>query len=293
MITTTGVKAGYRLEVTQDGVRTHTVEINTPDYLKHMVADLTIKPNLFGPTALSVHGAVVHEANLVDQPLMWSPDGSKIMYLAERVSKIVDIHGKVPPTMEGSNLKLQDYLSGSDYKHGWGDSMNGFFNTEIYIYDLTTKILGRAELENDIKPTFPRWIGNDSICFTGYDGTGFPSMLKWCMNKKGGVYAFRKLVTRPVLNFSDTPLFITQELKEKFSQAPLKVSGDDQIAFLPIPGPDDDSILFQFVAKRKDTCRQVAGLKLYRFSTQETTLVLPDHDAVRADGTNNLALWSV
>jgi hypothetical protein len=75
MVTTTGIKAGYRLEINEDGVRTHTVEINTPDFLKHMVPDLTVKPCLFGPATLSVHGSVAHEANLVDQPLMWSPNG--------------------------------------------------------------------------------------------------------------------------------------------------------------------------------------------------------------------------
>jgi hypothetical protein len=215
------------------------------------------------------------------------------MYLAERVSKIIDIHGKVPLTMEGTNLSLQDYLSASNYKHNWGDSMAGFYNTEIYIYDLKTKLLGRVELDDSIKPTFPRWIDDNSICFTGYDGSGFPSMLKWCMNKKGGVYAYKNMTTRPVLNFSDTPVVISQELKDKFSQAPIKVSGEDQLAFLPIPSPEGDSILFQFVSKRKDTCRQVAGLKLYTFDTTTTTLVLPDQDVTQADGSIVHALWSV
>ena len=42
MVKTSGIKAGFRLEVTNSGVRTHTAEINTPDFLKHSVPDLTV-----------------------------------------------------------------------------------------------------------------------------------------------------------------------------------------------------------------------------------------------------------
>lgn len=129
MVKTAGIKAGFRLEVTQNGVRTHTAEINTPDFLKHSVPDLTTKPNFFGPKTLVPHGAVCYVPNLADQTLMWSPNGSKIMYLAEKAPSIVDIHGKVPPSMEGVNLKLEDYLSGSNYKQNWGDAILDFYDT--------------------------------------------------------------------------------------------------------------------------------------------------------------------
>jgi hypothetical protein len=66
MVKTTGIKAGYRLEINDQGVRTHTVEINTPDYLKYIVPDLTVKPCLVGPKAFTPHGNVCHVPNLVD-----------------------------------------------------------------------------------------------------------------------------------------------------------------------------------------------------------------------------------
>lgn len=83
MVKTTGIKAGFRLEITESGVRTHTADINTPDFLKHSVPDLTVQPNFFGPKTLLPHGNVCYIPNLTDSVLMWSPNGSKIMYVAE------------------------------------------------------------------------------------------------------------------------------------------------------------------------------------------------------------------
>jgi hypothetical protein len=112
MMTTTGVNAGYRLEINENGQRTHTVQISTPSYLKNMVLDLTVKHNLYGPKALTPHGKLCTIPNLTTTTLVWSPDGNKIMYLAERASKIHDIHGKVPPNIDESPIELVDYLSG-------------------------------------------------------------------------------------------------------------------------------------------------------------------------------------
>lgn len=112
MVKTTGVHAGYRLEINQHGVRSHTVEINTPSYLKNVVPDLSVVACYHGPKALTPHGKVCYIPNLADQTLMWSPDGQKIMYLAEKASKIHDIHGKVPADIETAPIEFEDYLSG-------------------------------------------------------------------------------------------------------------------------------------------------------------------------------------
>lgn len=143
---------------------------------------------------------------------------------------MVDIHGKVPPTMDGTNLHLKDYLSGFNYKHNWGDAIQDFYDTQIFIFDLKTNVLGRVELPEDLKPAFPRWVDDDSICFTGYEGSSFLTGLKYCMNKPSGIYVMKDIVTKPILNFSDTPLAITQDLRGKFSVAPIKISGEDQLA---------------------------------------------------------------
>lgn len=84
------------------------------------------------------------------------------------------------------------------------------------------------ELPSTLKPGFPRWLDENSICFTGYDGSSFLTGLKYCMNKPSGIFVMKDLVTRPILNFSDSlQLAITEDLKQKFSLPPVKISGED------------------------------------------------------------------
>jgi hypothetical protein len=80
-----------------------------------MVPDISSKPCLYGPKALTPHGKVCLIPNLTDKPLMWSPNGTKVMYLAERATKIHDVHGKVPDSLDDQPIQLEDYLAGSNY----------------------------------------------------------------------------------------------------------------------------------------------------------------------------------
>ena len=66
MVKTSGIHEGYRLEINENGVRTHTEQISTPSYLNHMVHDLSSKPCLYGPKALTPHGKVCYVPNLAD-----------------------------------------------------------------------------------------------------------------------------------------------------------------------------------------------------------------------------------
>lgn len=291
MVKTSGVHEGFRLEINENGVRTHTVQISTPSYLNHLVPDLDKKPCLYGPKALTPHGKVCYVPNLTDSTLMWSPDGTKLMYLAERAKKIHNIHGKVPDSLDDMPLKLEDYLSGFNYRNDWGDTYFDFYNLEIYIYDLSTKILGRVELEENIIPGFPRWLNDSSIVFTGYDNNSFLTGLKYTMNKRSAIYVMKDIVPRPVLNLSNEKVFITAELRAQFSKAPKKIS-TDPLAQLPTPGPKGDIILYMYVEKWKDSHQHTPGLKMYRLSTGETKILISDTEEKDENGEVKLAFYA-
>lgn len=275
---------GYALEIWENGFVTHHVEVTKNSKKNYSVAYESEKNDILKTP--EIHGTFCNCAYLTASPLVWSPDGTKVLYMAEKAKKDVDIFTNLEKVDKGSPFESQELLRKNNYAHNWGEVSFEFYDLEIWVYDLTTKILGKVQGQPEhLKLGFARFLGDSGLTFVGFDGTTFLSGIRYCMNKRSAIYILEDFTVKPILNYSNSTLTKTQleKLEPKYSTQAIKIS-EDPIAQLSSPSPDGKYVLYIFSSVWRDSHMFATGFKLYNTETKKTKLLVSDQEDLNEEG---------
>ena len=136
-------------------------------------------------TRLDKHGRVHSEVWFAG--LSWSPDETKLLYVAERSNK------KMKTPFEYYNDEC--YLSYDKFKfvEDWKEENREISDPALCVLDLSSEIVTIIpNIPDHLSPGQPQWGLNGSIIFVGWCNTPYKSGLAFCTNKKSGLYLITK-----------------------------------------------------------------------------------------------------
>ena len=174
---------------------------------------------------------------LVTHPVVWSKNGSKFLFLAERV-----INTELKPEQEFGEQVLNKF----QYQHTLGEGHSKFYNLDVYVVDVEAKTLSKLSgTPDDLVLLYPSFIGDqgDALLLQGIDSTKFVSGLAFCNNKPSSIF---------VVN--DPKYEIIAEKKDKKTDEPSQIAeksqfkkvSDEPIALMPFSSPSGSQICYLY-----------------------------------------------
>ena len=254
------------------------------------------------------HKDVCTNGYITIETVQWSADESKVLYMAERKPKEVNIFAEIDSEddeeEDEKEFNADDYLGANDYKHNWGEAAFKYYNLDVYVYDLVERKLGKVKgIPESLKVLSVQFLGRsgNSLVFTGIDSTtGYPPGLQLCVNKNSAVYTLDRYEVEDVLSTKKNKDKKGKKEKneaaeqaedqqgkesgenvkeEKEEPKPKKISEEgDEIALFPIPSPSGAKIGYLFKTKWNDNHLFALGLKIYTPETGSTQLLVKDTD---------------
>lgn len=227
------------------------------------------------------HKDVCNNGFIVFKTLDWSQDETKLIYMAEKNPKKIDIWKDVE---EDDDFDIENYLGVNEYKHNWGESAFKFSDLEIFIFDLESeKIFKVKGLKEGARATYAKFVGKEGkdICYVGIKGE-FASGVQFCMNKDSAIYLLEDYETEEQgkkKKKEEKKSEIKEdneeeEKKEDEVKTAVKISQDsDATSLFPIPSPSGDVIAYIYTSDYNENHLFTTGLKFFRRSTNEHKVI--------------------
>jgi len=202
---------------------------------------------------------ITKDSSFVCNPLTWSADETKIMFIANENPGITSFffHGEAGRKM-------------FEWKEGAGDRLDSWFNFHIYVFDLTTGHWIRIKCSNEpgknlryIYPQFANAEGTEIIA-SEIDMLDVQA-LRFTLNKK------RSLVHITGLDFSDATL----PFKEIEVQTEKLSCCMDEINLYPKTSPSLSKIAYLYAPKCPNEHNVTFGFKLLDLKTKEVKELTP------------------
>lgn len=128
----------------------------------------------------------------------WSADESKLVYVAEKKrSKNSGFFDRKPLQNESESESEEDKVKDSktscgekyNYEESWGEMLNDITNPILIIFNLKTETMEVVDdIFDNICPSQPQWIDQDTVLFTGYHTEPFRLGLRCCECRLSNVY---------------------------------------------------------------------------------------------------------
>lgn len=180
-------------------------------------------------TSLEKHGKV--HSDVVFGSLLWSHDGDKIVYIAEK--KREKSLGFFEKTFDENKERGFKYL----YEEGWGEQLTDVTNTVMCVLTISDKTVEIVEaIPDDICPLNPTFGPNNGLVFVGLHTSPFRMGAMYCENRQSRVYHLdlndKETKAKEITLKSEEPIsnchpqFNKNITKCAFLQRQLKKNGD-------------------------------------------------------------------
>ena len=113
----------------------------------------------------------------------FSPDGGKVVYVAERKKPITVSYFK--ENVKGGEVKGGVF----DHHESWGEQLEKCCHSVICILDISSGGVTTLHIPDNIFPSKPAWSGNTTIFFTGLDLTCSKHGAIYCWNRPSRLYS--------------------------------------------------------------------------------------------------------
>ena len=277
-------KHSYCLEVYEnDGRITHQVQISAEGLKNGGIGEFSKLENL--------HKDVATSPMICYKGLTWSQDGSKLLYMAERAPKKVDIWSKTKTQnspQEGQESGIQsdgeawDLLSKHAYNPGFGELLGKFTNLEIFVFDLKSSTLFKVDsgLEDHHKIVHAAFLGpeGDHLTFTALDLGDIVEGVYAVFNKKSSIYILKNYQKTPALTQTGSVEAPKPAEDTPEPNKPVKIS-DDPITFLQMNSTLNSRFVAYFYSSYfRESHMFATGLKVYDVESEKTYTVVEDKD---------------
>lgn len=215
-------------------------------------------------------GLVCSHPFLVMRGLEFNGEGDKVIFMAEKFKKKIDVWAKD----EEANL-----TSGNNFKANWGEAAENFSNLGVFVFDLENDNFGELKLEEDkMKVSHAQFLGDkgEKLVFVGYEEQELIQGIGGSTNKLSSVY----IVENPEYHVFNG----IKEIKKKESFSNLKKISNDPISTLPFPSTIGNRIAYAFCSEITESHLHAFGLKLHDLQTGETTILVKDTDVIYKEG---------
>lgn len=216
---------------------------------------------------------------LTSAQVVWSEDGNRLMFLAERI---------VDKEAASEDVFDPKVLTKFEYQHNFGEQHQKFYDLDVIIIDLKDKKLFKVDnIPEKLVVTYPLFANANgtSLVFNGLDSTRFLSGISLCNNKPTTVYHLPELVLKEIPEKppkkdaakdvapkeADKPKDTPESDKPKVAEA-VKVSSYP-IVLNPIVHPSGNIILYFFTSKYKEHHKFALGLASYDVASKTTTVL--------------------
>uniref|UniRef100_A0A5S6QTF8 Acylamino-acid-releasing enzyme n=1 Tax=Trichuris muris TaxID=70415 RepID=A0A5S6QTF8_TRIMR len=220
----------------------------------------------------------------------WSPDGLRLLYVAEKFQKIVGYSDPKYQPPEDAYSECNEFAE----KEHWGEQMNDVCNPVVAIFDVKTgTITVLDELINDFTPTEPIWLPNGSgLLFVAMNNRPIKLGRIACFNResrlatydfKSGKCEFRSparhVVSSPRFS-SDGQMFVYLETgvggpHAKASTLRLRNCDDDVVLVNTVAKPrSDEEFPGLYAANLPERCWSSDNKRIFLSSIWGSTMVI-------------------
>jgi len=209
------------------------------------------------------HDAVYNSPVFGMDPIRWSQDEKRILYIAEKKED-----KKVKYFDEFKEDKdAQKALQQFEYKEDFGEGIAGKKSPVVFIYDFEEDALFKvANIPEDIVPLQISFADKEgkTLLFCGLKWDLFNRGLLYCFNRETAVYYLDKLILERVKEDPNLKEEEKKALKEKITQEaketkPTRITNED-ISFMPLPNKDFSKFVY-FFSPKQNSHSFVMGLK--------------------------------
>ncbi|VVC32928.1 Peptidase S9, prolyl oligopeptidase, catalytic domain,Alpha/Beta hydrolase fold [Cinara cedri] len=144
-------------------------------------------------SALDVHGKIY--ADVEFETLQWSPDETKILYIAEKKVPKSEPFFKQKPISSGdkSDVEIKNAVPGKEYEwsQDWGEQMVGKITPVLVVCDIKSDTIELLpNIPNNIHPASASWIPDGSgVVAVGYKISSRKLGLVYCTNRPSHIFS--------------------------------------------------------------------------------------------------------
>jgi len=217
-----------------------------------------------------LHGALYSDGQFGLEPLRWSQDERRIVYIAEKKEE------KFPKYFDDltTDEEVSKAFKGFEYKQDLGEGYRAKTSPSLFVYDVREEQVYRVtNLPADLLPTQVSFADKEgkTMVFCGYKFANVRQGMKLCYNRDSKIYYIGNVVLERMKEDKSKKLTEEEKKNEKEKirkegdENPPRLISNDDIAVFPILSADFTRLVYLFSPWRT-THTTGLGLKLIDLS---------------------------